>query len=58
MTEEALPKGYYCGACETFHRFGMWVYAHWDERITGVCQHCGAVNHIEAGEVVEIEVLQ
>ena len=57
MTEDSLPKGFNCGECSTFHRFSAWVYAHWDIRITASCQLCGSVNHIEAGEVVETEVM-
>lgn len=35
------PKGVTC-KCGEFTPFSMWVYAHWQERLTFTCPGCGA----------------
>ncbi len=35
-----LPKGFKC-KCGKFHRFHVWVYAHWRELLDFTCDECG-----------------
>jgi len=45
-----VPKGFTC-ECGTFHRYGLYVYAHWRDVLVHVCSKCGAMHHIIMGHV-------
>lgn len=45
-----LPKGWTC-TCGLFHRFSLWVYAHWDIEITTTCD-CGRQVTFLGGEEI------
>ena len=38
-TERPLPKGWVC-ECGKFNQFPLWVFAHWNEEISGKCEKC------------------
>lgn len=45
-----LAEGYDCTKCGQHHKFGSWIYAHWDENVNHVCLSCGTEHVIIRGE--------
>lgn len=43
-----LPKGFTCSSCGKEHRFSLWVYGHWNEGLSMVCD-CGLRHSIRKG---------
>lgn len=43
-----LPQGFTC-ACDTFHKYPGYVYAHWREVLPHTCDDCGAEHEIILG---------
>ena len=52
MSEKKTESGYTCD-CGKFHKFGGWVFAHWNIELTHTCDACGATTVICEGEVLE-----
>ncbi len=50
MPKAKMPKGFKCVGCGTFHKFTVYVWAHWHERLTHTCE-CGVIVDILAGNV-------
>lgn len=50
MSTPKLPEGYHCKKCGHFKAFSSWVYANWREEILSICDECGTVHTIIAGE--------
>ena len=46
-----LPKAWRCPKCKHANLFSVWVYAHWDEDLTGRCTRCQHVVRITAGKI-------
>lgn len=44
------PEGYTC-KCTEYHKFPVYVYAHWRELLIHTCSNCGRKNEIVAGTV-------
>lgn len=47
-TKKTLPKGFKC-QCGLFHEYDVYVYAHWDIRLTHTCA-CGRVHEVLQGK--------
>lgn len=45
-----MPSGYKC-RCRKFNTFSVWVFTHWNERITHQCE-CGRRNELVRGRVI------
>lgn len=43
-----MEKGFTC-ECGKFHEFGVWVAAHWRERLVHTCDSCGNVHSVCMG---------
>lgn len=48
--DESMPKGWTCG-CGTFHEFGVYVAAHWSDRLKHTCDRCGATHDVQRGVI-------
>lgn len=48
MTARQEPSGFVC-ECGKFHKFGMYVAAHWDLELTHTCDECGRQHRIVCG---------
>lgn len=46
-------KGIACPHCGAWHRFDVYVYAHWDLRLQLTCE-CGGLCLIQRGEVISL----
>lgn len=44
-----LAEGYDCKKCGEHHKFGSWIYAHWDEEVSHTCLACGTEHIIIHG---------
>lgn len=50
MGKDEMKKGFIC-ECGERHEFGMWVAAHWGERLVHTCPKCGRVHNVCRGRV-------
>ncbi len=50
MPNKETPKSWTC-ECGKVHEFGVWVAAHWTERLTHMCEICGAEHEVHRGIV-------
>lgn len=48
QASEALPKGFTC-VCGEYHKFPVYVFAHWQERLIYTCKKCGACYGVLGG---------
>jgi hypothetical protein len=45
-----LPKGYTCTECGKFHKFNTYVYAHYETRLSHICDNCNRPHWIVNGK--------
>lgn len=50
MLNDNAPSGYDCQCCKKRHEFPAYVFAHWNEILTNVCDACGATHEILRGK--------
>jgi hypothetical protein len=43
-----LAKGFTC-TCGAEHAYPPYVFAHWRDKLTHTCEHCGALHEIVMG---------
>lgn len=55
VSDDDLSKGYCCAACQTYHRFPAWVYAHWEISARHTCGHCGAIHELICGQATQVQ---
>jgi len=51
MTKRPI-QSYTCN-CGVEHTFSLWVYAHWDIKMTHKCDVCGSVNILLRGKMLK-----
>lgn len=47
--ENQLPKGFIC-ECGEYHKFGVYVVAHWQDRLTHTCDNCQRTHLVWQGK--------
>lgn len=51
---DTMPEGFTC-ECGTFHKFTVYVAAHWREALMHTCEVCQAEHQIQCGVAILIK---